>query len=218
MRDRNFLCQSIIYNLKVGKLVDTFISYIDQYGYIVLFIYLALDLIALPLPGQSLMTYAGFLVYKGHLGLGTSILVTTLGSWTGMTITYFIGSKLGYPFLKKHGRFLKLSPELLEKTSKWYGEHGNLLLTIGYFLPGIRHFTGYFAGIAKLPLRTFIIFAYSGALIWTTCFIMLGRFLGPQWDKLNDTVKNTILIGALITAVILISIYLFNRWVRRRKK
>lgn len=198
--------------------MDTIISYIDQYGYIVLFVYLMLDLIALPLPGQSLMTYTGFLVYKGHLAMGPSILVATLGSWTGMTITYFIGSKLGFPFLNKYGRYLKLSPERLKDTSKWYNDHGNILLTIGYFIPGIRHFTGYFAGIAKLRLRTFIIFAYSGALIWTTTFISFGRFLGPQWDKLPSTVKNLILLGALIFSFVVVSIYLLNRYKKRHKK
>lgn len=198
--------------------METFIAYIDQYGYIVLFIYLMLDLIALPLPGQSLMTYVGFLAYKGHLDLGTSILIATLGSWTGMTITYFVGFKLGFPFLKKHGRFFKLNPDRLEKTSKWYGEHGNILLTIGYFIPGIRHFTGYFAGIAQLRLRTFLIFAYSGALIWTTSFIMFGRFLGPQWDRLPRPIKHAILLGAIIFAIVCLVIYLLNRFRNRAKK
>lgn len=198
--------------------METIISYIDQYGYIVLFLYLMLDLIALPLPGQTLMTYVGFLAYQGHLSLGTSIIVATLGAWTGMTITYFIGFKLGFPFMKKYGRYLKINSDRLEKTSKWYGEHGNILLTIGYFIPGIRHFTGYFAGIAQLRLRTFIIFAYSGALIWTTFFILLGKFLGPQWDKLNDSVKTTILIGALIFAIVCLIIFVLNRFKNRSKK
>lgn len=203
---------------KGGEIVDTIISYIDQYGYIVLFIYLMLDLIALPLPGQTFMTYVGFLVYQGHLSLGLSIFFATLGSWTGMTITYFIGFKLGLPFLKKYGRYFKIDAERLNKTSKWYGEHGNILLTIGYFLPGIRHFTGYFAGIAQIKFRTFVIFAYSGALVWTTIFIVLGKFLGPQWDKLNSNVKNTILFSALVFAILFIIVFLFKRFKNTRKE
>lgn len=197
--------------------METIISYIDQYGYIVLFIYLTLDLIALPLPGQTFMTYVGFLVYQGHLSLGISIIVGTLGAWVGMTITYFVGLKLGLPFLKKYGRYFKINAERLNKTSKWYGKHGNILLTIGYFIPGVRHFTGYFAGVAQIRFRTFVIFAYSGALIWTTVFIMLGKFLGPQWDKLNSSMKNTILFGALVFAIIFLILFLINRFKNKRK-
>lgn len=186
--------------------------YIDQYGYMFLFFYLMLDLIALPLPGQSLMTYVGFLVYRGHMGLGTSILVATLGSCTGMTITYFLGHKIGNPLLKKYGRFIRISPKRVEKTSEWHGRHGSKLLAIGYFIPGVRHFTGYLSGVAQLRFRTFAIFAYSGALVWTSTFILFGRFLGPKWDLLDDKLKNTIIITGIIIFVSFVFIYLFRKY------
>src|SRR5699024_2231333 len=104
-----------------GMNVETLAPYIDQYGYMFLFFYLMLDLIALPLPGQSLMTYVGFLAYRGHMDLGTSILVAALGSCVGMTITYFLGFKIGNPLLKKYGRFIRISPTKIKKTTEWCG-------------------------------------------------------------------------------------------------
>lgn len=189
--------------------------YIDQYGYLFLFFYLMLDLIALPLPGQTLMTYVGFLAYRGHLDWGTSILIATLGSCIGMTITYIVGYIVGNPLLKKYGKYIHMGPKRFEKTSEWYSRHGNKILAIGYFIPGVRHFTGYFAGVARLRFRTFAIFAYSGALVWTTVFISFGRLLGPQWDRLSDGIKNRILITFAIVFISLVFLYLFRKYFHR---
>lgn len=79
--------------------MDFITSYINQYGYIVLFLALMLELLALPLPGELLMGYAGVLAFQGHLSWVGSILVAGTGSMVGMTIAYGVGYKLGTPFL-----------------------------------------------------------------------------------------------------------------------
>jgi len=80
-------------------------AYINQYGYIVLFLALMLELLALPLAGELLMGYAGVLVFQGQLNWMGSILMAGMGSAVGMTIAYGIGYKLGTPFfinMEKH--------------------------------------------------------------------------------------------------------------------
>jgi len=76
-------------------------AYIDQYGYVVLFAALLLELIALPLPGEVFMSYSGFLVFQGHLNWFVSILMAGVGACIGMTLSYWIGFKLGKPFFCK---------------------------------------------------------------------------------------------------------------------
>lgn len=120
---------------------------IEHYGYAVLFLSLMLELIALPLPGEFLMGYAGVLVFQGKLSWIISIVIAGVGSCTGMTISYWIGKKLGTPFFHKHGHRIHLGPDRLEKTAKWFKNYGNKLLLIAYFIPGVRHITGYFSGI-----------------------------------------------------------------------
>lgn len=165
-------------------------SYVDQYGYVLLFIALLLELLALPLPGELIMSYTGFLVYQGHLGWFTSIFVAGVGSSIGMTIAYWIGRKYGTVFFEKYGRKFHLGPERLENTSKWFSKYGNKLLIIAYFIPGIRHFTGYFSGITHLKFRTYALYAYSGAFIWVATFISLGKVLGPKWSNSMHPLKN----------------------------
>ncbi|GGG10129.1 alkaline phosphatase [Paenibacillus albidus] len=152
-----------------------------SYGYNVLFFGLLLEFVALPFPGETTMAFAGFLSYTGKLDFPTLVLVAFAGTTIGMTITYFIGLKAGMPFIQRYGKWFLFSPAKLEKTQRWFERYGSILISIGYFVPGVRHFTGYFAGIIALPFRKFALYAYGGALFWVVLFLGIGRVFGPQW-------------------------------------
>lgn len=190
--------------------MDFIMPYIDQYGYFVIFLSLMLELIALPFPGQIMMTYVGFLVYQGHLSWAIAILVATAGSCTGITFTYFLGRKLRSPVVERYGPRVHFGPKQLAKMSRWYHKHGNIVLMFSYYVPGVRHFTGYFAGISNLRPRIFIIFAYTGALIWTTAFITFGKLLGPQWDQLHGHAKKYIIITVMMSLVLMGLYFLYK--------
>lgn len=185
-------------------------AWINQYGYAVLFFSLMLELIALPLPGEVLMSYTGFLVFQGRLDWITSIITAGIGSSVGMTIAYWIGFKLGYPFFYKYGYRIHMGPERLEKTSQWFKRYGNKVIFIGYFIPGVRHLTGYFSGINRLPFRSYALYAYLGAFFWVATFISLGKVLGPQWEHFHGLVKKYLIIGMIIAAVALALVYLYR--------
>ena len=190
----------------------TMTAYIDQYGYIVLFAALLLELIAIPLPGEVLMGYSGFLIFQGQLNWFLSILMAGSGACIGMSISYWVGFKLGTPFFEKHGHRFHLGPERIEKTSKWFTKHGNKLLIVAYFIPGVRHITGYFSGITRTPFRKYALFAYSGAFLWVTVFITLGKILGPQWEHFHQAIKNYLIIGGIAAAVMLVIFYIYKKY------
>ena len=185
---------------------------LNQYGYIILFSALLLELIALPLPGEVMMTYCGFLVFEGKMNWIISILVATCGATLGITISHFIGATLGYEFFKKYGSYVHLGPERLKKTSTWFNTYGNTLLIVAYFIPGVRHVTGYFSGITKIPYKKFALNAYLGALIWSCTFISLGKTLGQNWDKFHGPIIKYAFIGSLIIASTIIIIYLYKKY------
>ncbi|MEF2968673.1 VTT domain-containing protein [Paenibacillus sp. M1] len=184
----------------------------DQYGYLVLGTALTLELLALPLPGEVLMTYTGLLVFQGHLNWVISILIAGLGTSLGMTISYWIGFKLGKPFFNKHGSKFHLGPDKLEKTSLWFERYGNKLLLIAYFIPGVRHFTGYFSGVTRLSFRTYLIYAYTGAFLWTSTFISLGKTLGPKWEQFHHAITKYLIIAGFIAAVVFAGVYLYKKF------
>jgi membrane protein DedA with SNARE-associated domain/membrane-associated phospholipid phosphatase len=185
---------------------------LNHYGYIVLFVSLMLELIAFPTPGETLMTYCGFLVFQGKLNLIISIIAAALGVTCGITISYFLGRILGNTFLKKYGLYIHLGPERLEGTSKWFERYGNGLLVIAFFIPGVRHVTGYFSGITKIPYKRFALNAYIGAFIWTGTFISLGNALGLEWHKFHGSIRKYLIIVGIILTIVLICIYLYKNY------
>ncbi|GFZ31377.1 hypothetical protein CSC2_19030 [Clostridium zeae] len=183
---------------------------LDHYGYIVLLVALVLELIAFPLPGELLMTYCGFLVNQQKLNWFFSITIASIGAIIGVTISYFIGNRLGVRFFKRYGHFIHLGPRGLEKTSVWFNKYGNRLLIISYFIPGVRHITGYFSGITEISYKKFALNSYIGAILWSTTFISLGKLLGTKWERYHRLITQYLIIGGLIISIVIVIIYLYK--------
>ena len=106
-----------------------------QYGYLVLLIGLPIELIASPIPpGNSTLAYTGYLSYKNVLNLLPALAAAYSGSVLGITITYWIGNKLGMPLIEKYGKWLFLKPKYLKKTKMAYEKYGNKILLFRLFL------------------------------------------------------------------------------------
>jgi membrane protein DedA with SNARE-associated domain/membrane-associated phospholipid phosphatase len=190
--------------------MNYFIGLLINYGYIVLFFTLMLELIAFPMPGGLLMTYCGYLVYQNKLNFVLSIIVAGLGASIGITFAYFLGKLLGNTFVERHGKYIHLGPERLEKVSGWFNRYGNKLIVVGFFIPGVRHITGYFSGIAKIKFKDFAFNAYIGAFLWATIFISLGRGVGPKWNKYHGLLAKYSIIISIIIGTIMIIIYVYK--------
>ena len=186
------------------------IELVNQYGYIVIFATLVLELIAFPLPGDVLLTYSGYLISQHRLNWPLSILFAAAGAITGITISYTIGSKLGAAFFNRYGHFIHLGPERMKKVSGWFNRYGNKLLVVSYFIPGVRHVTGYFTGITKVPYKTFALHSYAGAFLWAATLTALGRILGNNWDKYHSTISRYAVFAALSIALVFAAVYVYR--------
>lgn len=186
------------------------INLFNNYGYIVLFIALLLEIIAFPLPGEALMTYCGYVVYQGKMSWIISIVIATLGVCSGVTLSYYIGRTLGIAFFEKYGHYVHMDKKRMDTLSIWFEKYGNRLLLVAYFIPGVRHITGYFSGITEVSSKKFHINAYIGALIWTTVFISSGRILGANWEVYHGIFKRYFVIAGLSVAIIMILIYAYK--------
>lgn len=156
---------------------------INQYGSFALFGLLAFGIIGLPIPDETLLLICGFLAAKGKLPLSSVLSAAILGSCCGISVSYFIGRFLGIKAVPKFGKYVGINQAKMEKAHDWFAHFGKYLLLIGYFIPGIRHFTGLTAGTAKLEYPSFAIFAYIGAIIWSLVFVLTGYFFGNHWQS-----------------------------------
>lgn len=177
----------------------------QNYGYLVLFFGLFLEFIALPFPGETTMTYAGFLSYQGVLEWEIAVILAIAGTTIGMTITYWIGHSVGMPFVRRYGKWFLLSEQKIDKTNKWFAKYGNALIFIGYFIPGVRHLTGYFSGIIRISFKKFALYAYSGAIFWVMLFIWLGKWFGPQWEAIFHLAEKYLTIAIVCISILVIA-------------
>lgn len=157
----------------------------QQYGYYIVLVGLLLEYIAFPFPGEPTLAYAGYLAHIGELKLPLLIVLSFLGTSIGMTVQFYLGNKLGMPFVQKYGKYVFITQKKIDLTRKWFDRYGYALIFIGFFIPGVRHFTGYFAGIINLPFRRFAIVVYSGALFWVTFFLVSGYWLGANLEEIT---------------------------------
>lgn len=198
--------------------MNNIINLFNQYGYFVLLISLTLELIAFPLPGEALMTYCGYVVYMKKMSWPISIMVASAGVITGITMSYLIGKILGVKFFEKHGHYVHLGKNRIDKVSVWFQNYGSRLLIAAYFIPGVRHVTGYFSGITRISYRKFAVSAYTGAFIWTFTFITLGKLLGADWDKYHVLMTKYMMILGIIAAVIMCGLYIYRNYRQKIKE
>jgi membrane protein DedA with SNARE-associated domain len=151
---------------------------IAHYGYLGIFVLLMLGIVGLPVPDETLLTTAGYLISRGELRLVPTAAAALLGTMCGITLSYTLGRLTGYYLLDKYGPRLHIKPKRVEQVHNWFRRIGGLTLTFGYFVPGVRHLTAYIAGASGLELPRFSFFAYSGAVLWTSAFLAIGYFLG----------------------------------------
>ncbi|MGZ9584305.1 VTT domain-containing protein [Paenibacillus marinisediminis] len=193
-------------------MLDWIMRWIDQNGYIVLFFVPMLELLFVPVSAEFVMGYCGVLVFQGKLNWFISILVAATGSSIGMTLAYWIGYKLGTPFFEKYGSRIHMGPDRLNKASQWFQRYGNKVITINYFITGVRHITGYFSGITRIPFRTYIIYASIGAFLWAATFVSLGKLFGPEWDRYHVIIKKYVVVVTIIIAVVFVFSFLYKKY------
>lgn len=180
---------------------EVFSWWILNYGSLALFFLLALGIIALPIPEETLMIFAGILIRNGQLNPFSGFVAALGGSICGITVSYLLGRTAGHYILHHYGSYIGLTELRLAQVHNWFERLGKWALFIGYFIPGVRHFTGFFAGMTDLSYKQFTLFAYSGALVWVSTFVAIGYFFGHYCFNLLSQLEmglGEITIGALL--------------------
>ena len=192
--------------------------WLAKYSYLAIYVLLTTGIIGLPVPDETILTLTGYLVSKNELILVPTIAVAFLGSISGITISYLLGRLLGILALKKAGRFLHISEKNLEKGELWFEKLGKWTLTFGYFIPGVRHIIAIIAGSTKLKVHIFAVYAYSGALVWSITFILLGYYAGEKWKLISQSIENHSFLFLILTFSIIIAVWVFKYFQNRKKR
>jgi membrane protein DedA with SNARE-associated domain len=191
-------------------------GWIAQYGYLAIFLLLVCGIVGLPVPDETLLTFTGYLVYKGSLSLPLAFTAALAGSLSGITVSYTLGRTLGMKAIHRYGRYIHITEERVNKAHGWFARVGHWGLTFGYFVPGVRHLSAFAAGMSNVEAPQFALFAYSGGALWVASFLSLGYFLGERWEAVEKNVEHYF-AAVTIALVILVAAYLLWRTLRARR-
>lgn len=192
----------------IDTLNRVIIDLINATGYLGIFLAMLIEGIFTPIPSELIMPFAGYVAYTGELNFFLVIIVGSLGAVIGSTVAYMLALWIGRPLVDRFGIFLGLDEAKMESAERWFRRWGVWGIFIGHSLPGIRSVISFPAGIAKMDRKKFVIFTFSGALVWNTVLVTAGYTLGENWIQFWERTDGVewVVLGLLGLVIVL---YLF---------
>ncbi len=196
--------------------MDQILSLIGQYGYLVVFFGVMLESVGVPLPGETILIAAGFLIHQGTLDLGETIVFGVLGTIVGNQLGYWAGRQGGRPFVLRWGHYVRVPHERLVRVERFFARHGGKAVFLARFVPGLRAFGALAAGISRMHWWTFLFYNVLAGVVWATASILVGYLFSGSLNLLEEWMGSvTVLLVLLI--VITLLLYLAYRWVANHR-
>jgi membrane protein DedA with SNARE-associated domain len=190
------------------------IEVVRQGGYLGIAFLMAIENIFPPIPSELIMGLGGILVARGHMSMGPLIAIGTLGTVIGNLWWFWLGRKLGIarlkPFIDRHGRWLTLEWEDVERVHRFFLKHGHWLVFAVRFTPTFRTMISLPAGMVRMPAWKFLVFTAAGSAIWNAILAYAGLILGTRFREL-ETYIGPIAIASIVLVVV-VYLYRFVTW------
>ncbi|WP_347318522.1 DedA family protein [Rossellomorea sp. RS05] len=196
------------------------IESMEQYGYLGIFLLVALENIFPPIPSEIILTFGGFMTTTSSMTIPGVILASTAGSVAGAIILYGIGVLLSKDKLERivdrWGHILRVKKEDIRKAHRWFELYGYRVVLLGRMVPLIRSLISIPAGVAKMKFIYFLLFTLIGTLIWNTVLVWVGSAVGDSWESIVQYMDVYSYVAYVLIALVLI--YFAYKWTKRFKK
>ena len=188
---------------------EAIIEIMNNFGYIGVFLLIAIENIFPPIPSEVILLFGGFMTTFTDMNIIGVIIASTLGSLLGAIVLYYIGKILNKERLKKiitskPGKILRLTPEDIDKADVWFDTKGNKTVFFCRFIPVIRSLISIPAGMSEMPMKKFLIYTIAGSAIWNTALTIAGSIVGENWTDILTIMDNYSHIIVIILAIIFV--------------
>jgi membrane protein DedA with SNARE-associated domain len=214
----------------LSGITDAVTSAIGDYGLYAVFALMLVDAV-LPAASEVVMVYGGALASGAFAGqevvlFGRTIedgpaayvaiaLAGTIGYTIGAIIGWAIGLYGGRPYLERHGRWLHLNEEKLDRAERWFERWEDWAVFLGRLTPVIRSFVSIPAGIMETPFVRYTLLTLAGSAIWCFAFAGAGYLAGESWEDFHHAFRY--LDYMIAAAIVAAAAWLVVRWLRRRQ-
>jgi membrane protein DedA with SNARE-associated domain len=193
-------------------------SLIHSYGYMGVGFILFIEMVGIPFPAETTLILSGVMWTHGVLKFFPLFAAVNIGNILGSTCAYGLGLFLGRPVIVRLGKYVGLTNERLDKGNRIFAKYQILVVLFGKFIAGIRVIIPYLAGINKMPFLKFSLYNALSSFLWTTAFIVIGKYIEELWSHYY-TVLKPYMTPVIITAALLIVIFFgIKIWIKRRGK
>lgn len=195
-------------------------DFMEQFGYIGIFLMIALENVFPPIPSEVILPFGGFMTtYTEGLTVVGVIIAATAGSVVGAVILYGIGLLLDVERLEKiverWGHILRVTKEDIHKADAWFDKYGIWTVFFCRMVPLIRSLISIPAGMSNMKFSLFLIFTFFGTLIWNIILVSIGAALGENWGRITEFMD---IYSNIAYAIIGIGVIGFIVWFFRNKR
>lgn len=190
----------------IHELAQTLVDLIFDWGYLGIFIMMAIESSFIPFPSEIVLIPAGYLASQGEMSISMIMLSALGGSMVGAFINYYLALTLGRKILIKYGKYFFIKEETLQKMEDFFAKHGHISTFTGRLIPGIRQLISIPAGLARMNIVQFSIFTAFGAGLWALVLTLLGYFIGENQVLINTYLRE-ITIVVLLGLVMIVGVY-----------
>jgi membrane protein DedA with SNARE-associated domain len=170
-------------------LFQTLSLFFSHYGLWVIFFGVMLENAGLPVPGETVLLFAGFLAYRGEVHLWRAMVTGIVAASLGDSLGYCMGRFAGTAFVEKYVRRFSLLGRQFDRAERQFRRHGHWAVFIGRFITGLRVFAGPLAGMFRMAYLRFLFFNFTGAMIWAATIVSVGFLFGGSWGSLVRLVE-----------------------------
>ena len=191
---------------------------IGALGYPGILLLMALESSVFPVPSELVMPPAGYLAATHQMNLLVALACGTAGSLIGAWANYLVASRVGRWVFVRYGRWVLLSEKSLERTERFFADHGEIATFIGRLFPVIRHLISIPAGLARMRLDRFFLFTGIGAALWCSVLLAFGWLIGKAGGALSsDQVRIYTRHAVIVMVPLSIALVAGYVWWRRRR-
>lgn len=169
------------------ELMKVWFHWVEHWGYLGVFVLMALESSIVPVPSELVMPPAAFWAAQGRMDFFGVIVAGTLGSYFGSAISYWGAQWLGLPVIKKYGKYVLFPESKIQMAESWVKDFGVVGIFIARLLPVVRHLISIPAGIFKMPFLKFSVVTTVGAGIWCSVLAWFGREVIGSRPELLDS-------------------------------
>ncbi len=202
----NTVSQLVSFILHIDVHLNTIITNygVLTYAIVFLIVFVETGVVVMPLlPGDSLLFAVGAFSANGALNVWVGMMVLAVAAVIGDTTNYWIGKRLGPKvFQRADSRFFKKA--YLDRTRDFYAKHGAKTIIFARFVPIVRTFAPFVAGVGEMPYRTFVTYNIVGGVAWVLLFTLLGYFFGniPAVEENFSLMIVAIIVLSLVPPVV----------------